>query len=241
MVFMQYSKRTLKEYEGIIRKFLDFTGKKPEDIGREDVDSFLNTMSTLHTKRMATYALRYLLKSKGLDTSIIPKIRTPYKPVIEGLNEYEVKYVVDNARSLKHKAMLALSWELGLKVGELVSLRVGDLDLNSWRCRINEGYYNINTSWVKEVIVSYLSSYLGEKDYPLFPGRGLNPMRVSIASIILKRCLVKAGFKCKPSAIRNGRILDYIKKGVEIEKIAELMRIKNVMGLMRYYYMSDDG
>jgi integrase len=234
-----YSERTVKEYGRIIQKFLDFVGKRIEDVGKEDVDSFLNTINTMHAKRMATYALRYLFKSKGLDTSIIPKIRTPYKPVIEALNENEVKYVVDNARSLKHKAMLALSWELGLKVGELVSLRVGDLDLNSWRCRINEGYYNINTSWVKEVIVSYLSSYLGEKDYPLFPGRGLNPMRVSNASITLRRCLVKSGFKCKPTAIRNGRILDYIKKGVEIEKIAELMRIKNAMGLMRYYYMGD--
>ena len=234
-----YSERTVKEYGRIIQKFLDFVSKRIEDVGKEDVDSFLNTINTIHAKRIATYALRYLFKSKGLDTSIIPKIRTPYKPVIEALNEDEVKYVVDNARSLKHKAMLALCWELGLKVGELVSLRVGDLDLNGWKCRINEGYYNINTSWVKEVIVSYLSSYLGEKDYPLFPGRGLNTMKVSIASITLRRCLVKAGFKCKPTAIRNGRILDYIKKGVEIEKIAELMRVKNAMGLMRYYYMGN--
>lgn len=130
-----YSNRTIETYLLCINRFLKFTNKTINKISKKDVREFLEYLSdrgkagnTLNTYHMA---IRFLFEDV-LDKRIwldIKYSKVPEKlPVV--LSKEEVKNLINVISNSKHKLMISLLYGAGLRVSELINLRVKDLQID---------------------------------------------------------------------------------------------------------------
>jgi integrase len=244
------SRKTLNTYLYFIQTFLNVVNKPLEEITLEDVIKFLSSYSncSYYTQRIVAYALRSYFEVVGtIDYHLIPlpsRMLEDRTPVL--IDEATIRIIIKNTPSLKLKTMLALMYELGLRVGELANLTYKDLDTTEWSCYVKRSKGSIASkvpivsSWVKELIVEYLSKYPPSSlDEPLFKSQKGGKYRVSTLSAIIKNILRMNGFpNAHPHDIRHSRATNLIKKGLEVTAVAKVLGHKSLSSTLRYLHYS---
>ena len=134
MVSRKYSPKTVKAYLYYNRDFLEFIGKKSESITEEDIKDYL--FHLVEEKQVATSTLNSAINALKFYYGIILKKKFAYEikrpgkdkklPVV--LTHKEISNIISAPSNIKHKAILMLIYSAGLRVGELVKLRVADID-----------------------------------------------------------------------------------------------------------------
>ncbi len=131
----RYSERTIKTYIYCINRFLKFAGKDINRISKKDVRLFLESLSDKelagNTMNVYHMAIRFLFEDV-LDKRIwidIKYSKVPEKlPAV--LSKEEMKKLFDVIENPKHKLMIRLMYSAGLRVSELINLRVNDIELD---------------------------------------------------------------------------------------------------------------
>lgn len=130
-----YSRRTRKSYLGQARRFLESTDDPPHalrpEAARQFVRELLEERGVTHSYAdQAVSALKFLYKRvlrRPLDDLDVPRPKRQRKlPTV--LSHREVLLILGAVTNLKHRAVLMLTYSAGLRVGEVVRLRPGDLD-----------------------------------------------------------------------------------------------------------------
>ncbi len=133
LVLRGYSPRTRTAYVGHARRYLGGlqSGEAPST---ESVRGHLLEMVTrgasIASRNQAVSALRLLLRALGIEarTEDVPRPRRERRlPTV--LSAGEVRRLLDAPRNAKHRALLMLAYSSGLRVSELVRLRIADLDV----------------------------------------------------------------------------------------------------------------
>jgi len=134
------SPRTAKTYLYCIHRFLRWSKKDLRYISKKDVRLFLEYLSekdmagnTLNTYHMAIRFLfeNVLEKRMWID---IKYSKVPRK-LPEVLSKEEVRKLIDSISNFKHQLIVCLMYSSGLRVSELINLRIKDLELDK-----NYGY-----------------------------------------------------------------------------------------------------
>ena len=85
------------------------------------------------------------------------------KKLPEVLSQNEVRYILDNVTNLKHKAILFLIYSSGLRVGEVVRLKLKDIDSNRMLIHVVQGKGRKDRYTVlAEVALKILREYVRE-------------------------------------------------------------------------------
>jgi site-specific recombinase XerD len=129
-----YSRRTVKLYTGHVRRFLAFTGGDPGVRSDEEVRRFILEMLSRNVSHsyanQAISALRLFFPrvlGRTAPVARIPRPRAQRKlPVV--LSRQELRRLFAALRNLKHRAIVMLVYASGLRVGEVVRLKVSDID-----------------------------------------------------------------------------------------------------------------
>lgn len=138
----RYSVRTQEAYEGWIRRYIVFSGRRhPADLDEADVRAFLSDLAVAQrvsaaTQRQAHAAIIFLysavVRRPLLAISDFTRAITPRRlPIV--LSEKEVRAIIVRLREPDRLAV-SLLYGSGLRILECVSLRVKDVDLD--RCEI---------------------------------------------------------------------------------------------------------
>lgn len=166
-----YSGKTCKVYFGHIKRFLYFCRKKPEDIGGNDVVNYLlylldHKKSSHSFANQALSAIRFLADSilnRGDLLVNIPRSKKEHK-LPDVLSRQEVVKILSCIRNDKHKAIMALVYSAGLRVGEVVNLKVEDIDADRKLIHIKQGKgrndrYTILSEIALRVLKQYRKKY----------------------------------------------------------------------------------
>ena len=130
----KYSHKTVKSYLYFNRNFLNFTGKEPSDINENDIKDYLlhlaeEKQSATSTLNQAINALKFYYGTM-LKKKFVYEVRRPRKdkklPVV--LSKEEVTRIFNSVDNIKHRTILMLIYSAGLRVGEVVRLRMEDID-----------------------------------------------------------------------------------------------------------------
>ena len=136
MRLRNYSPRTIKTYLSCLRSLVGyFHPRHPRDLQREDLRNYLSYLMeqkryTAGSVNQVINALRLLyveLYRRDLILGTIPRPRKERK-LPDVLSYEEVMRLVSAVRNLKHRTMLIMAYGSGLRVSELVSLRIEDID-----------------------------------------------------------------------------------------------------------------
>jgi site-specific recombinase XerD len=132
MKYLKYSDRTIRSYLFYIKQFLENTTIPPTRLTSNDFRSYLDTynFTSVSQQNQVINAIHFLYKS-GLNKKYDkvsfkrPKSEKKLPRVIDG--EY-IKSQLSKIKNLKHRSILTLTYSVGLRVSEVVSLKIEDID-----------------------------------------------------------------------------------------------------------------
>ncbi len=239
MRIRNYSHKTIKAYLSCLRLFVHyFHPKHPREISEKEIRCFL--LYLLEERKFEASsvnqvfnALRLLyvdLYGMSFKIGSIPRPRKE-KKLPDILSQNEVLRIFRVVGNMKHKVMLMLAYAGGLRVGELVSLKVEDIDPARMMIHIRCGKgkkdrYTILSKNVLTVLKAYSVKYgIGETGW-LF--RGENPTyHLSARSIqnVFRNAAEKAGINKPVSmhSLRHSFATDLLEHGTDLRYIQELL------------------
>jgi len=262
------TKNSINSYLSDLVEYIDFLVKNyaikdPENITKQHIRNFIgrlkrkhDTSATISRKMSAIRSFhKYLLLEKIVYTNVATGISLPKKekrlPQILSLQEVDALMVAadgDEPLELRNRAMLELLYGSGLRISELIGVRLGDLHLNM-------GFLNVIGKGSKERIVplgeegSYaLRRYL-DKGRPILkkvPGdivfvnnRGGSISRVGFYKT-LKKLTIKAGITkdVSPHTLRHSFASHLLENGVNLRMVQELLGHEDISTTQIYTHIS---
>ena len=139
-------KETVELYTLRISKFLDYHQRPAEQMGEAEIADFLHHLTkegklTIGTINTYNSALRFLY-SVTLDYTLnykkLPRLKQSRK-IPQLYTRDEVLKIIESAETLKHKAMLMLAYGSGLRLSEIINLKITDVESGQNRILIRSG------------------------------------------------------------------------------------------------------
>ena len=159
------------------------------------------------------------------------------------LEKQEVELLLNNIKNNYHKIIIAFLYSTGLRVGELVSLKVEDLNLKERYGIVRKGKGNKDRIFiVSERLVSIIAQIivnnnLSKKDYLFINNRRTGYSVKSIQKIV-KDAQKKAGIKknVHPHTMRHSFATHIIEQGESISEVQALLGHKSPETTMIYVH-----
>ena len=246
----RYSPRTAKTYIYCINKFLNFTKKELGQISKKDVRLFLEQLSEkgLSGNSMNTYhmAVRFLFenvleKRMWID---IKYSKIPEKmPVV--LSKEEVKKLFSAIDNEKHRLMIELLYGSGMRVSELVNLKVKDLEIEKGFGFVRSGKGNkdrlfILSSMLKDKIKGLIDNEKLSFDGYLFVSMRGQKYNIRSLQMIIKHAIrkVEIGKRVGPHTLRHSFATHLIQNGYDVSQVQSLLGHKSPETTMIYVHMA---
>jgi site-specific recombinase XerD len=231
-----YSPRTLDIYVRCVAAFAKHFGRSPSELGAEHVRRWQvhlvdEKKASASAMNQHAAALRFLY-SVTLDRKIpvehIPYARPGRKlPVVPG--PCELGAFFDAVTNLKHRTVLLTLYAAGLRLSEVLSLRVEDIDGERGLIRVragkgNKDRYTILSPTLLDALRAYWRAYR-PKTW-LFPGqRPQEPLTGHSIQKVCVRARQKAGIAKPISAhsLRHGFATHLLESGTDLRTIQLLL------------------
>jgi len=132
MKYYNYSEKTISNYLLYIDKFLVSTNVSQTRLTSDDFQNYLNNykFTSVSQQNQVINAIRFLYKEvlgKKYDKVSFKRPKSE-KKLPKVINSEQIKSKLSEIENVKHKAILTLTFSVGLRVSEVVNLRIEDID-----------------------------------------------------------------------------------------------------------------
>ena len=139
-----FSDGTIKVYVYAVEKFALFLGHSPNESTAEDVRAFMVHQLDRGLSRSYCVILRNALRHLYVDTlgrtdelAGVPRSKRERRlPVV--LSRQEVQQLFAVVQNIKHKALFMMAYDAGLRLSEVLNLRIEDIDSQRMVIRIRQ-------------------------------------------------------------------------------------------------------
>lgn len=230
---LKYSDKTVHRYLSIVDRYARFLDFPLNESGTDDAVRFLACLERDHnasasTINQAISAIRFLYtRVLGREAPLSRRPKSDRRlPGV--LSRDEAMRIVSAPRNIKHRAVLVLAYSAGLRVSEIASLRVSDVDPSRGVILVHCGKgrkdrYTILASRTKRLLETYIDLY-NPKEW-LFEGQ--NGKHLSTRSIqeVFIRARDRIGITKKVSihSLRHSFATHLLEGGTDIRYIQELL------------------
>ena len=247
-----YSPHTIRTYTNEFAQFLKTLGAyKVNDLSSERVRSYflycINTLklseNTIHSRMNAIkFYFEQVLKRDRIFIDI-PRPKKPSK-LPKALAVQDVRKMLASVENTKHKLLLMLCYGMGLRVSELVKLKITDIDSARMQVLVQSGkgkkdrYVNLPQS-VLEALRSYYRTYKPTEF--LFEGQFGGAYSIRSVQHVFKEAMRKAKIN-KPVGIhslRHSYATHLLEAGTDIAFIQKLLGHNDVKTTLIYTQVSD--
>jgi integrase/recombinase XerD len=251
MQVRNFSPLTIKLYIEAVAKFAKFFHKSPALLGPDEVRTY--QVYLIHEKKaswsafnIAVSALRFLYVvslEKGWAFKKIPYAKKPKtQPLILSLEE--VCAFIKSMINLKHRVMVMLAYSTGLRVSEVVNLRVSDIDSKRMMIRVEQGKGQKDRYLPLSATLLQWLRFYWKTTRPtnfLFPGRTLFiPMSRANVNKAITSALRTSGIskKVNPRMLRHSFATHLLESGTNIRIIQALLGHRSLNTTARYTTVS---
>jgi site-specific recombinase XerD len=219
-------------------------------LSKKQVESYLlwlmekkgYTEAAIHT---VVNALKFYFEKVEGRTSEFYNLPRPKKPhkIPHILAEEEITQLIKQTQNLKHRALLMASYSAGLRVSELVNLKIRDVDSKRMMIYIRGAKGKKDrlvplSKRLLETLRQYVSTYK-PKEY-LFEGEGGALYSTRSAQEVLKVAKQKAGIQKKGSIhlLRHSYATHLLEGGTDVRYIQSFLGHNNLKTTMLYTHVS---
>lgn len=250
-----YSLKTIKAYISSLRKFVRyFHPRHPRELIDDDIRNYLLHLLIKEEQAASTVnqvfnALRLLYVDLYKRPFVIGSLPRPLKEkkLPDVLNEDEVKRLFACVPNLKHRTMLMLAYGCGLRVSELVKLRIEDIDGQRGLIHIRgakgkRDRYTIFPESLRKQLLLYWKKYnLGTSGW-LFPSHTADHHLAARSLQAVTERAVKAARITKPASmhtLRHSFATHLLERGTDLRYIQALLGHQSVKTTEIYTHVSN--
>jgi integrase/recombinase XerD len=251
MTIRNLSPATQQSYLYAVAKFSRYFNRSPDKLNLEDVRAFqvhlVGKGISWPALNQIVCALRFFygvtMKLADLPESI-PYAREPRKlPVI--LSADEVVRFLEAVPGLKSRTALTTAYAAGLRVSEVVQLKISDIDSDRMMLRIEQGKGGKDRhAMLSQQLLTILRGYWRfiKPRHWLFPGRDENrPMNQAVLHAACRSACPAAGLTKKVTVhtLRHSFATHLLEAGSDIRIIQVLLGHANLSTTARYTQVAD--
>jgi integrase/recombinase XerD len=240
-----FSPLTARNYSFFVDKFLKRIGKNACDVNSDDVKLYLSEMFDTKSKNtimLAAAALRFFYEEilkKDFEDIKMPKKENKLPEV---LTKDEVKLLINSCDNEKSRLMLSMLYSSGLRVSELVNLKVNDINLNENIGWVRKGKGNKDRLFaVSPQLVSDIKDYLKDRGNNYIFSKD-KPLTTRNIQKIIKATKTRAGInkKVTPHTLRHSFATHLLENGTDIRIIQALLGHSNLNTTQIYAHVSSE-
>ena len=232
----RYSKSTIQTYTFFVADFINFYTKKAlEELTNRDVELFIEKVFiernySVSSQRQFISALKLFIvfypQTKINDLVLERPKRSRQLPSV--LSQEEVLSIIQSTQNLKHRAIIALLYSCGLRISELINMKLADFHIERKQLIVKNGkgrkdrYVSLADSFLP-LLSNYYTSYK-PKIYFVEGQNGGKYSAESVRQFLKKNCL-KAQIKknVTPHTLRHSYATHLLENGVDIRYIQSLL------------------
>lgn len=248
-----YSTRTQITYYRCIISFLEYCKEPPETITKETIKNYLYCL--IKEKSLSESSLRqarsaicyFFSQTIGRDVEVenIP-VQKKKRKLPEVFTVEEVFRIIHSADNIKHKTILMLTYSSGLRVGELVNLKVSDISRDSMRLKVRDAKGGKDRyTLLSEICLNHLEQYwkIYRPENWLFCGRNRGE-QISIRAIqhAYYRAKIKAGItkQCGIHTLRHSFATHMIETGSGIFQLQKFLGHRHMTTTLVYVHLNEE-
>lgn len=258
------SKNTILSYQSDLLMLEEYlNGKDPISLSRDDIVSFLkvrsnngiSTRTNAHTITILRDFYKFLIKQSYIKSNPMDMIDSPkmYKKLPKALSVEEVDKLLNiklqTPYDYRNKAMLELMYATGMRISELINLKLTDIDFENETIRVLGKGSKVRQVPIGEYAMKYLNIYIKyyrsyfvkeTSDYVFLSVRGDKMTRQAFFKI-LKQIARKQGIDTdfSPHTIRHSFATHMLEAGADLRSIQELLGHESISTTQIYTNITD--
>ncbi len=245
---LKNSPYTIRNYTSLIKSFFEFIKKEPDIIEEADVKKYI---AEKLSDKSSSLIILFLSAIRFSYSSIFKKdptvgIKRPKKEkrIPDVLTKKEIKRLFECCSNKKSRLMLSLIYACGLRVSEIVNLKINDMNFNERTGKIKQSKgkkdrgFNIPDKLFRQLFKqAELQKSLG-KEY-LFTGKNGKLSTRNIQKIV-QTAVKKSGItkQVHPHTLRHSFATHLLEDGIDIRYIQGLLGHSSISTTELYTHIS---
>ena len=239
-----YSPKTLASYVHCLRQYFAFKRSDLDSIDLGNIKQFLLRLEKQNTSAQTRNIYLSAIKFYFRQVIKLPdriEIRTGKRnkslPVV--LSRGEINQLLSVINNNKHRLLLALAYGAGLRVSEVVCLKVSDINLDELTVHIKQAKgrkdrISILPDKLKGELANVTAGQTAD-DFILASERD-GPLTTRTAQKIFVRAMIKSGIKKKATfhSLRHSFATHLLENGVDIRYVQVLLGHQNIRTTQQY-------
>jgi site-specific recombinase XerD len=235
MTIRKFAPKTQHDYLQRVKNFAAYLGRSPDTASSEDVRHYQLHLTAsgvgVPTVNQTVSTLRFFFKVTLGRPDLVERttfVREPRQlPVV--LSPEEVVRLLDAAPGLKYKAALSVAYGAGLRVSEVVALKVGDIDSKRMIIRVEQGKgrkdrYVMLSPHLLELLRAWYKA--ARPQGWLFPG--MNPVNPMTTRQLRRAChaaahMAEIGKPVSPHTLRHSFATHLLEQNTDVRVIQVLL------------------
>jgi len=258
---LNHKPNSLRNSFKAIELFLTFytsLGKsRLEEIIREDLEAFVESEQDRGTKITSARTrlmyllgfLRFLIEGNVIPEALLRrKIRLKLPDLLpRAMSPGDVRQLLSVIGHIRDRALILVLLRTGMRIGELLALKVNDLDIRERKIHLFEGEKNSlgRVVYLSDDALFALRRWLSKRDHKkgvLFYGRGHDPLGYSSARHLFVKYLKKAGLENRGYTVHSLRhtfASELLNAGMRLECLQQLLGHQDIEVTRRYARLTD--
>ncbi len=248
-------RNSLKAIELFLTFYTSLGKCRLEEIVRDDLEAFVENEQDRGTKITSARTrlmyllgfLRFLIEDNVISETLLRrKIRLKLPDLLpRAMNPGDVQKLLSVIGHIRDRALILL--RTGMRIGELLALKVNDLDIRERKIHLFEGEKNSlgRVVYLSDDALFALRRWLSTRDHKkgaLFYGRGRNRLVYSSARHLFVKYLKKAGLENRGYTVHSLRhtfASELLNAGMRLECLQQLLGHHNIEMTRRYARLTD--
>lgn len=242
-----FSPLTVRNYSFFVEKFLQKTNKPHEELTDDDVKLFLSDMFDTKSKNtimLAAASLKFFFKEvlkKDITEIPLPKKE---KKLPEVLTKDEVRNLIESTDTIKSRLIISLLYSTGLRVSEIVNLKVDDINLTEKSGWVRKGKGSKDRLFMmSQNLAEELSEYLDTKgqDYKYVFSKE-KPLTTRNIQKIIQGTKTRANItkRVTPHTLRHSFATHLLEQGIDIRVIQAMLGHSSLSTTQVYTHVSNE-
>lgn len=249
MTLRNYSPKTIKAYSGVYKDMYKKFKRPLRDISENDIKEYLyqkiKAGLTSQTVALAANAINFLF-TKLYKREDFKKISHPKKshrlPVV--LTKKEIESILDQTKNHKHRLIMSLAYSAGLRVSEVINVRVRDIDIAEMTITVRQGKgMKDRLTVISPRLLDSLYKFTVHKkgnDY-LFESERGGKLTTSTAQLVFQQCLKKSGIQKEATfhSLRHSFATHLLENGTDVRYVQALLGHANIRTTQIYTHVTN--
>jgi len=251
MTLRGFSPRTHHAYLAAVVALAKYYRRSPAQLTNDEVQAYLAHLLqerklSWSTCSQAAHAFRFLYHVTLGHARADFHVPAPKQPqrLPEILSREEVWRLLRACPHPRHRLLLATTYAAGLRVSEVVALKVSDLDAERMTVRVDQGkgakdrYVPLSHRLLHELRTYWTSHPPGP--WVFANRRGTGPIHFTVAQKIYMAAKLRAGIVKQGGihALRHAFATHLLEAGTDLHTVQRLLGHRHITTTMRYFHLS---